>query len=268
MMALTLLRPGMRGRCAALLVGVALLAPLPGRAAETNAVSTLEGLVRQWVDLRGAVAAEVRARDEQERQLQSEARLLEKERAALQSERDGLAAELRRTAQEQQDQAERESKLRAALGAFNPSLERAEADLTRWRARIPEPLAAPLAADFAKLSGTNDPSAGAVQRLQIALGLYGQIEDLQRNVHVVKQLLPEASGSRREMDVLYLGLARAFAVSSDGAQAAVGVPGTDGWRWESRPALAHPIRAVIESQGRSRRHEVAALPLGVVEVSP
>ncbi|MCE9613467.1 MAG: DUF3450 domain-containing protein [Lentisphaerae bacterium] len=242
----------------------------PTRAEDTNALPSLEGLVRQWVDLRTQTASESRAAVEQEQHLRTEIDILERERASLQSQRDDLDRQQQARAADLNAQSARQAQLKATLDGLRPAVERAEADLRRWQPRIPEPLSGPVAADFQQLSSSaarpgDEPLA---QRLMVALALYTRIEALQGSMNVVKQILTDGQGGRREMEVLYLGLARGFAVSPDDQWAAVGVPAADGWHWEARPALAEAIRRAIELQQRGHPAALSPLPLQVVEVAP
>jgi hypothetical protein len=63
------------------------------------------------------------------------------------------------------------------------------------------------------------------------------------------------------MDVLYLGLARGFAVAVDDSIAAAGSPETTGWRWTWDPELAAAVRRAIRYHRRELPAELVQLPL-------
>ena len=103
-------------------------------------------------------------------------------------------------------------------------------------------------------------------RLQRIVALYTEIEKLQHDIHVVKEVLAMPDGSRKEVDVCYLGLARAFAVSPDNAWAGVGVPSSRGWHWETRTAIADRVRLAISIFSREKIAALVELPLAIHEV--
>ena len=103
------------------------------------------------------------------------------------------------------------------------------------------------------------------QRLQLILSLYGEVERLQYTVHVVKEVLNTDSGREQEFDVIYLGLAQGYCVSSDGKVAAVGRPTKDGWDWRWVPEIAPEVREGIEFFRHERIADFVHLPLKVVK---
>ncbi len=227
---------------------------------------TLEGLVGEWVELRRELAEEEgnweeqRAQLEQERDLLLKARdSLERATAATQDEQgpaDSARAELR----------ERREVLKGALNACLPALGQAEADLRGWRNLWPRPLlTVPVRKAFDQLHGASEQSV--TRRLQVVLSLYGEIERLQYGVHVVKEVLQTDAGRSREMDVMYLGLAQAFAVSTDDQLAGIGRPMGSGWEWTWRPEIAAQVRQAVALYRRERTADFVHLSLRVGEVT-
>lgn len=241
--------------------------------AQTNRVvfevRTLESLVTEWVRLRSQIATE--ARDWQEKKLHwmEEIRLLEAEKAELEKELAAADARVTSAEEKRADLIDSKQQKDGALTALEPVLDRAEAELRQWKARIPPSLRLALDPLFAQLSATPQPTAShdVSRRLQLVIALYTQIESLQHGIHVSREMLPIGNSGRREVDVLYTGLARGFAVSADDSEAAVGIPVEDGWRWQTRPALAPQIRKAIAVFNRETTAQFVALPLGVVPVA-
>lgn len=246
---------------------LAICQSLHTRAQDSNALPTLDALVRQWVALRQETAAETRVWQEQESQWRTEIALVERERDALTAEIAAASIQQQTHAESQLAISAREARLETMRQDLLPILDRAEADLRRWPPRIPPPLMPPLADGFARLPATHAEAlqVGAARRLQLILSLYAQLEDLNQRVHATKQMLDDGSGGRREMDVLYLGLSRGYAVSADNQWAAVGIPATDGWRWEAHPEIGKTVSDLIAMQRRERAPMLNALPLQVVD---
>jgi hypothetical protein len=71
------------------------------------------------------------------------------------------------------------------------------------------------------------------------------------------------------VDVLYIGLARGFAVTPDSDWAAIGVPDEAGWAWTPAPSNAGMIRKAIAVVNRQQTAQLVELPLQVAgEVTP
>ncbi len=236
--------------------------PLPG---EETDIGRLEGLVAQWVRLRAETAAEKRVWREQEARLSEEIALHEKEKADLEA----IIADARQTSSEADAERAklrtRKGELQAAHDALLPILDRAEAAARGWAALVPVSLRGELKEAFARLPRTHQEATRLTlsRRLQIVVAFYTSLESLQNSVHLVKEMLSTADGERREMDVLYLGLGRGFAVSPDGSWAAAGTPGTDGWTWQADAALAPDVRRAIGVYQRRIPAAFVPLPLAV-----
>ena len=253
-------------RTACLALVLALVGGFSVQAQTSNALPSLEALVGQWVDLRAQIATEDREGKAQITQLQREIDLLNAEKAALQAEQDAASRDQQGVDQEELKQAALRDQLQGALNRLPPILDRAEADLARWKLLIPPALLPPLQESFRQLPATADAARRrpVSERLQLVVALYAQIEEIQDGMHVAKEILTDNTSTRREMDVLYLGLARGFAVSTAGDWAAVGCPTPDGWQWNGRPELASRVRTAIRVQQRQQVAEAVPLPLAVV----
>ena len=245
---------------------VLLLLPSVGRAQAANpTVKSLEELVSKWSDLRTRIAAEKRDWKEQKTRLAEEARLLEGEKKSWTEELARTQASASSTEKEQAELRERAKKLSESLAAMRPLIDRAEADAAGCRARVPGSLEGQVRKIFEKLPKTQAEADGipVIERLQTLIALYTQIETLQHGVHVRKELVAVNGGRKRELDVLYLGLARGFAVSADDEWAAVGTPGPEGWTWKPAPDRAANIRKAISVFDRRIPACLVPLPLEV-----
>ena len=229
-------------------------------------VDALEGALKQWVDLRGEIATEQRTWREKEGRLQREIKLLGVEKT-------GLEEALRRShdqASTSQDMrlelTARRERMTAALDGLRPALDRAEADLREFQAGLPAGLAGRMAAAFRGLpvSARAAEVLSVSRRMQVVMALYTELETLQHAIHVVKEVLP-AAASPREVDVLYLGLSRGYAVAPDDTWAAAGRPGPDGWTWQSTPGIAGEVRRAVQLYRRERIGELVRLPVVLKE---
>jgi len=221
--------------------------------------------VGEWIVLRQKIAAEKQDWEAQKVRWNEEISVLEAEKAALTSE----IAEARQVTSSVEADRDRlsaeKAAMRRAMEASTPAVDRAEAVLRQWRGRLPAALAAPLGRSFDELPASDDAArqTAVTRRLQRVIALYSQIETIQHGIHVVREIIPLQGGTRREVDVVYIGLARGFAVSGDDRWAAIGTPSDSGWEWSARPELAPAIRKAANVAGNTVPAALVDLPLGL-----
>jgi len=234
-------------------------------ASQDGALDDLDRLVGRWMELRRTTADEKRAWEAQEQQWRTEIRLLEVEKAALEKE----AAEARTlsTSVEKEGAAvlERKKGMTRNLYGLRPVLDRAESRLRHWESLIPSSLSGGLTDVFRGLPRTQKEAEKRPlsERVQMVLALYARIESLQHGLHASREVLHIEDTPGRQVEVLYVGLARGFAVSADSKWAAVGVPCSEGWAWEARPGIAEEVRDAIDVLNRQKSARLVALPMKV-----
>ena len=228
-------------------------------------LSTLEGLVGEWAELRTTLAAEKREWEERKSFWVEEIGLLEKEIASLREERDEIREFSSSVEEEREALLKEKETLTATLEAFRPVLDRMEVRLRREVEALPEPLAEGLvdAVTGFPASSAEAAETRVVDRVQKVASVMAGLEELHNGLHSVRQVLQAEGGTRREVNVLYAGLARGFAVSADGEWAAVGVPGEEAWTWRPRPELAERIRSALAVMEQRTTAKLVTLPMGV-----
>ncbi len=225
----------------------------------------LDALAGRWIALRSELAAEQSAWTDQERALHLETNLLQRERDALLAE---LARDAETTSAEAADQAAeaaRSEELQRALNDVHPVLTRVETRLRSWTNAVPAAIGEDVQRALSALPDSETAARGMSlgQRMQRIVGILGSMESLQIQVHVTQELVQDGLGGRRLCDTLYLGLARAFAVSMDDAWAAIAVPGDQGWSWTPAPEASRDIRQAIRIARREQLAQFVPLPLHI-----
>lgn len=81
-------------------------------------------------------------------------------------------------------------------------------------------------------------------------------------------LLAPGSTGERLVEVLYWGLAQAFALDRAAGQAFVGRPGAKGWEWSPLPDGAEKVAQAIAIHRDKKDPEVVFLPLRLIDVQP
>lgn len=242
-------------------VGTALLmsAVSAAFASSTDEVATL---VDRWIGLRTTRAEEARAAREREAQAREEIDLLEDERAALEAELDQGRAARSEADAAAMAAASREDRLVRELRALDEVLAWALPRAAHLAHRVPPGLRD-------RVPRLPDPAADVraagqahVERTEALVAFLAALETLQNGVHHTEETL-EVNGVRRHADVLYLGLARGFAVSPAGDWAAVGAPGEDGWTWRTGAVTPATVRRALDVHAQRSTAELVTLPLGV-----
>lgn len=236
-----------------------------GLAASGADLSNFDGLVEQWMNVRATIAEERRAWADQRGQWLREQSLLQQESETLARRIDADSGQATSVERERAAILARKEAMEGVLERVEDSLDRAETELTAWRRRIPEGLRRPLAGGFRALPDTPEEAAkrSVTQRAQAVIAVSTQIENLLHGFHATRETLEVANGTRRQVEVLYVGLARAFAVSPGNDWAAVGVPTEEGWLWRPQVERAADIRAALDVFQRRQTAQLVSLPMQV-----
>jgi len=231
--------------------------------AQTNTLSDLDGLVGKWINLRSSIADEQREWDVRKARWEEELQLLKQESDTLDRQLKTFSDDGSKEDSERSELLSKKERMNANLNSFGDVLSRSEKTLIQWKAVIPESLRLPMDGLFDLLPATEKAAEKLerTKRVQTVIALCTQIETLQHEFHTTREVLEIESGGRRQVDVLYVGLSCAFAVSSDNDWAAVGVPGTPAWKWAVRPEIAKEVRNAIDILNRQKAAELIHLPL-------
>lgn len=111
-----------------------------------------------------------------------------------------------------------------------------------------------------QLSGDKQ-SEDVSKRLFNAVELLAEIEKFQQGVHVHSELHKDDDGREFKMQVVYFGLAMAYAVNEDGSFAQVGIPEANGWKFTKRNEIAPQIQALVTSANSEKDATFSQLPL-------
>ena len=230
---------------------------------ESSRLQTLEALVEEWVALRDALSKESSDWEAERQALEAETALLTEERARLQERIKEQAAEKAESQKNRQTLSARRVELQKQLSALSALTATLESTLRDQMARVPVSLRQGIEDGVRRLPATDAEAArrSLSARMQTVMALCVQLEELNRDVHVVQELIPQPDGRKLLMDVVYLGLARGFAVSSDDRVAMTGSSDAVGWTWVSDPALSADIRAAHSVASRKDVARLLSLPL-------
>jgi len=154
-------------------------------------------------------------------------------------------------------QAEQEiAALRSTRTQLIAAVENARPRVLALVPRFPRPLAAEVEPELITLENwkSGDEPREALQSL---LGVISKATQFNRRISRSLEIVED-----REVEVIYLGLARAFYADRSGL-AGIGVPAADGWEWQADSALNRPVLRAFEILDQKRPPARIELPLHI-----
>lgn len=223
-------------------------------------------LIRQWVQTERLLSEEATAWQVEKKRMQDLLDLYRKELQLLDEEI---------------------SKAGASVGMVDENKERLEAELRQFReaqrllrgtmARLlprmkalvssfPGPLRDEITADSGMLA---QPAALEKPRdvLKSMIAILTSAERFNRSITIAEETREFSGGKKMTVDVLYLGLSRAYYATGAGDTAGIGIPsaaGEDGWVWKEEPAIADDVRRAIAVYEKDKQPQLIKLPVQVL----
>lgn len=167
------------------------------------------------------------------------------------AEKDKLGAEL--------------TKLRNDRDALARQLEALRPRMVALGARLPKPLQQELETSLGQIADLDAMEETQILLQAMASVVTGAVK-FDRAVTVTQEM-HTINGIEREVDVMYLGLSRAYFASPDNKVAGVGVPGAADWQFNTHDGLGQRVRRAIDITRDHGRPELVTLPVGVTEVA-
>ncbi len=219
-------------------------------------------LIKQWVQTERLITEEKNTWKVEKQRMQDLLNIYQKELTLLNEEieKAGASAELA-----DDRKGELESELKAYRDAQRLLIDSLTNMLPRTRnliKRLPDPLQKELSTDIDLLSS---PDAMEKPRdvLKSILNVLTSAGRFNRSVTVAEQTRELGSGEKMTLNVLYLGLARAYFASSAGDTSGIVTLGEDGWNWQDKPELADDIRRAIAVYKKDQQPQLIQLPVGL-----
>jgi hypothetical protein len=195
--------------------------------------------------------------------------IIERELSIAEIEKKELTKELKTVSKQQEDIGKnieslisQKSDLETAVNGLRPVLDKAEKNILLFKTYIPKPLYPSVKKDFDNIANVKNKN-DIIDRLRQLVSLYLKIETMEHETHVVREIFTISNGSKVEMQVLYIGLGQAFAVSSDGQNAQIGKPSQTGWQWTDKSDIAPEIQNAMLVYSREVSPEIVNLPISV-----
>lgn len=227
--------------------------------AEDAAVVELREAVRAWIELEDRISVE-RADWQVEKDRMGRLLGLYREELKLLGEELEKAGSSAGGHQERMKKAREEvARLRLAQITATETLATAVPRVLRLAGQFPEPLRAEAADELATLQAWKVEDE-ARDGLRALLGVLSRADGFHRRLTRTREVR-----EGREVEVIYLGLARAYYVAE--GMAGIGVPKAGGWEWTEKAELAGELNRALAMLEQRRPPAVVKLPVAVVKVA-
>ena len=98
---------------------------------------------------------------------------------------------------------------------------------------------------------------------QATIALLSTAGRFNRSLTLAEETRTLDGGKKVSVDVLYLGLSRAFYAARSGELAGVGIPQKDGWEWKAQPEIAEDVRVAIAVYRKDKQPQLLKLPIAL-----
>lgn len=204
----------------------------------------------EWRHERDLLEGTARALQERIKELESKQRLIE-ERTAL----------IRADAVREKEQ---NAALSQSVQTLSERLQHIGNELLGLRPMLPPRLDRALEFAFA---GLEDESRSPGDRMQTLITIFNRCAEFNSTITLSEEALAVENSAERVMEVLYWGLAQAYALDRDGNRAYVGRPTKAGWVWEPRSEAASTIATAIAAYRDEVEPRFAMLRGKVTEIA-
>ncbi|WP_159434884.1 DUF3450 family protein [Rubritalea squalenifaciens] len=250
--------------CTTIAISMALSGSVLGQEAGADKLTPSEAraLIQQWVQTERMITEEKADWKIEREQLNDLIKLYETEMALLKDEVE-KAGESHVELDKEKATLESEVKqMRADRRKLGLKVRDISKRMLEVSARFPKPLKDLLSADLYTLESVEDETQMRDGVVALA-NILKEAGRFNRAVYFSEEMQALEDGEKRQLQVLYLGLGRAYFVSGD--KAGVGMPGADGWQWSIREGIDNRVKTTIRVFKKSSQAGLVKLP---VEVKP
>jgi hypothetical protein len=230
---------------------------LPLRLRADDSIDTVEKSAVDWAKIRAETvrlqtdeASEHQLQQSTVDALQERVRILEERRDSLRGKADSDARGA--------DLPGKIDAARASLDKADSRLKRLSESLVQLRPWLPPRLSKALELPYRSLA---NPLLTTGERMQYVSAVLNRCAQFNQSLDGGDEVLtPTGEAEARVMDVVYLGLAEAYALDRVSGRAYVGFPGGQGWAWEPHPELIGPISKLVAIYKDKSDPEFVELP--------
>jgi len=221
-----------------------LLLPLGSRAGAAESIETVQKAASEWAKLRTETVRLQTDWQWQRDTLESSLSALKARITTLEQERDTIQATIKQEGAGSLDLTARNKEANDAMTVIEQRLRQLTEQFVKVRAFLPPRLSLGLELPFRSIQ---DEKLGPAERMQYLVTIFNRCSAFNKSITLGEEPLALDGGENaRLLEVIYWGLAYAYALDRAGNKAYYGHPGKDGWTWEPRPETAADVARMIE----------------------
>ena len=216
-------------------------------------------LIQEWVKTERLISEESKAWSIEQEQLKELMGLYETEISLIQQELEA-AGEVTTSLDEKTEQLKKKAALfEQERSALKGRLKKQRVRLLRMVSHFPQPLQQQIERETVTLEAEDSTlreNASAMLQVVKAAGQFNRTVSYSEEMQSVG-----TAGEKRQLRVLYLGLARAYYLSGD--TAGTGQPAAGGWKWAVNDEIRPAVKKAIAVFQKTARPELVILPVEV-----
>lgn len=236
----------------------------PSSAAPGAPLIEARQLISEWVRARQLLASTESDWESHKEMLEQTRVLFEREHASILEQMERLSTNSVKVDKERIEAEAKLAEARSGLEAMRGIVGVLEGRIRSMAIRLPQPLQQTVQPLLARLP--EDPLGdrpSVPERMQTVVGFLNEVDKFNAAITVTSDRKPNDAGEQVAVDVVYLGLAVAYYVDTDGKIAGIGRPGATGWEWEPASELAAQIMEVVAVYRNQKPAVFVKLPLRV-----
>jgi hypothetical protein len=236
---------------------------LPALLSAQTEIQTAQNTLREWVQVEKHISSDQNQWLLEKEILTDMFRLLGEQKKAYQEamEASSDTASAAETARSELIE-ERES-FREVSNLLTETVADYEKRIRSFAPRLPVSLQQELGPLLRRIPSPDDSErVSMAARMQNVIGILSQMDRWNSTVTVVSEV-QELDDGPREVRTLYLGLATAYFVDSDGTFAGYGLPVTGGWQWTEDSSLSADILRLMAIHDSAAEANFVGLPMQI-----
>ena len=236
-----------------------LLMPLAGSPLDET-VNTLE----QWVKTERLISESAAEWEADKASMENLLSIHQKELESLtqlieEAENDTSTAETRRA-----DLLEQDAAVKAIENDVVKAIIEAEKQIKSLASILPPPLRTELTPLFNSIPENSEETKLSIgQRIQPIVAILTQVQKFNQVVTLVDDFREFEAGRTVQTETVYFGLGAAYYVDQTNENAGFGIPGSDGWTWQTDNSLIGAVRNFVDIYRGTQQARYIELPVSV-----
>lgn len=227
----------------------------------SSPAAELQEQLKQWVLTRQLISREKADWAEQKATWQSLNEIRRQEKEQLEEFTTAARKRIPQISAKKEALADEEKDLRQWRKDTLRGVDEWEGSLRPLLSRFPAPLRRSLRDPISRLeAGEGDDSRPLQERVRDVVLILQGFREFQDSLTIDKEVL-SLEGEEREVDVLYVGLGRAYFTDPSDSVGGYGLPSEEGWKWQVESSIAAEVRKAIEMRRNQIPPEFLTLPI-------